>query len=80
VKPCGLVGVYQHLEGRAVLIVQAICVWPRVTDYLCVATCHRRFICGFKHYDDETVFKVMFSQPSVVGYWLVLMEVKSRCG
>jgi len=34
VTPCGLVGVYQHLEEHAVLIVRAIYVWPRVTEVL----------------------------------------------
>jgi hypothetical protein len=32
VTPCGLVGGYQHLEEHSILIVQAIRVWPRVTE------------------------------------------------
>jgi len=45
-----------------------------------VATCHRRYIFGFKHGDDETMFKVMFSELTVVDCRLVQMEVKGRCG
>jgi len=66
-------------SGRWVPALGESCHLKRAS-YLFVATCHRRFICSFKHGDDETMFKVMFSEPSVGDCWLVLMLVKGRWG